>query len=1256
MSNIQPFGTSADGADPDLVPIKLFGCTVVDFNVSADWSAQGGSLSCRLIEDEVDGDRLRIPVLGSPTLFELKNSQGNVLFQYIGLVDSFSRSSNNGKTYSLTLTSPLRILEATSVILDGYTGLGSTLEGAHDLSGLTYQDYGSNNSLINVMDQSPGTYNWWNVCNLINVYGILENDDIKYRVATNWDSEGNPISFGGYGFSGRSQDGIPLIKLMWALHYGINHFQILTNELRQKTHAGNLLFGRHNYNINDGFQAVPYYYHFDAIHFYNQVVNRLGPQYRVEGQYKTLREIITAICDEANVEFYSYIDIYSDPDIGSPTLQEYDPNWITPAKCSWANYNFEVPADRAFLTTKFYQTYNNGNNGNYGGTIRVNVIDKNTFYNPHRPFSNIAYNLIGLEVPDLKDDIWFSDHKSGIHPGRRPGQPGYGLANNVQTYSDPLDSEGLDNPEQGFDDIDSKVGTVSVANGGSFPVEETGIDGKSLLFDPEKFNDLRLKSSDISIKMNDVTTMKVITGGYQSRIVTVPGNMLRHYWGDIILPNASDPRTTNDTATDAFGLNETSSRKIPVVTPILDPRDVDDYILIDMRSIFGDYTCVGVLQNGIYAASMLEIRCAMKSEQSWKAFIDKYKFQKIRNLRNCLYPQCGGGSNSTKKYYEQTNETINLCGGLGYVGVSNQLGIGNTFSLSQSQSDGFTVTIGPSGNATNPPHVRTADGTGPFGLGIDIPCAVAEINIRKYLLPAIFEKVKEIGDTHYGKSWYAPVPYCQVIEDLDGENLVGNFKRSWELTDSAYVEPSYYYQREIPQSNLFISDGKISPFVNYDHNFVIQGNSGVYDKSYAQEITNLVGQETQVFNFSEYSLDALCSTKYGSVNVIHAAPENIESQYTFLPFVYDRIYNRALLPYSDMITGQSLRWVNTKTSNPQVPLQAGQQVTQYKKDYLNNDDVPATSGIAKSGEDNKFNISTNLFPDCPGGVGQIPSQQGYFDLTPINGVPSVTQPSWLAQIVPTLQSLDYVDNGRFSFPFVKFTTARVFLPVPSPASPYTVNRTPSLDGFNAFVGAQLSRNAGNPCGVGSVIPVKRRQSMITEDTLISVLNPFQACVAPRSFSYPQISTRYVYGPWMTSYAGIIFRGKVEYEQDESLVPENFLIPINFGPFGTYNLSQTSGFAGMNLAAQGRANAIDNFALFALEEGSITFPGAPGIKRIGDSLYGIQQVSDLRLSISSESIETTYGFKTISPKFGKNTRDLEKKLTKISNEIKKLKLR
>jgi hypothetical protein len=98
-------------------------------------------------------------------------------------------------------------------------------------------------------------------------------------------------------------------------------------------------------------------------------------------------------------------------------------------------------------------------------------------------------------------------------------------------------------------------------------------------------------------------------------------------------------------------------------------------------------------------------------------------------------------------------------------------------------------------------------------------------------------------------SWYAPVPYSQTIQDLDGNIIVADFKRSWELSDSAYTEPSLYYSREIPQSNQFISDGKINSFVNYDHNFISE--NGPYDTNYAEDIIGLVGQPRKVFNFSE---------------------------------------------------------------------------------------------------------------------------------------------------------------------------------------------------------------------------------------------------------------------------------------------------------------------------------------------------------------------------------------------------------------------
>lgn len=1241
MASIQPFGTNTNYPTNNLQSIKLFGCTVVDFNVSADWSSQGGSLTCKLIEDQANGDNLIIPVVGTPVKFDLclrhpsgnPNLKGEVVFQYVGIVQSFSRNASpNSKTYSVTLDSPLKILDSVQVILDGYAGLGSSIEGTYNLQGLQGMDFGHNNSLMDVLDTRPGVYHWWNVANLINVFGILENDDPLYRVPLN----NSPLFYGGFGFSNRSKDGIPLAKVMWALHMGINHLPNIAPLNRSKTLGGNILFGRHNYHVYDQRQAIPYYYHFDALNFYNQVANNLDPNYRVGGQSSSIKEIISSICEEANLDYYTYIDIYDTEEYGSPiggqTLAEYDVNFSQPAICNWIN----IPGLRPMKFTS---------GGNYGGTIRIQTVNRNSFINQYRPFSNIAYNLIGLEVPDLSGSIFANNN--GIHPGKRPyNQIYHGVAID-NNYSEPLDSVGV--IEQHGEDVTIQEnlgyvgrGTSSVVNGGTFPVE-------SSVFDPNYFDFTRVTSSDISLKLNDATTLKVITGGYQSRIVSVPGRMIRHYWGDITLADPLDPRSEANTETDEFGLNERSSRKIPIVTPLLDPRDIDDYILIDMKTLFGDYSCPGVFQNGIYAASLLEIRCAMKSQESWKAFMEKFKYQKLRNLFTCFYPYCGGSSSSSninsKKAKEELNQEINASGGLGYVGCSHQVGLGNEFSLSDTAVDGLDETINKDGTAKHSPHVQTSSGTGPFGLGIDIPCASAKANLKKYLLPAMWEMIKDIGDTHYGKSWYAPVPYLQSIQNLDGESLVGDFKRSWELTDSAYVEPSLYYPREIPQSNLFVSDGKVSAFVNWDHNF-ITGN-GQYDKSYADEITNFVGQTGLIFNFSEYDLDQLCFTKYGNFKIIHTKPQSIESEYSFLPFAYDRLYSRAYLPYSDIITGQSKRFDNDISEKSVAPLTMGQG-TEFETSYMNDENVPSVSGVNKLDSDNKSFVSNTGVAKCAGEGNSVPEASGYFNYNAVSNMPALTNTQWLNTVVQGLQSLDYEDNGRFCFPFVKFTTNRTFLPVPSPMS---LKPNYIMDGFNAFVGANL-------CQSGNPIPLRRKQFTITSDHLISILNPFQACVSPRSISYPQISTRYVYGPWMTSYNSIEFRGKIEYEQDTNLVPENFLVPIRFhtDPENILSLDQTSGFTGMNLAAQAKANAIDNFNLFAVEEGTITIPGAPSIRRIGDSFFGIQQVTDIKINITNENIETTYGFKTISPRFGKNTRELEKNLNKISNQIKNLKLR
>jgi hypothetical protein len=352
--------------------------------------------------------------------------------------------------------------------------------GLSDFSGTGIYDFGHRNDLIGVSN-SPGQNQWWNVSNLINVFGLLENEHYLYRVPFQHDLVGNPLLYGDYGFSGNSADGIPLIKLMYALHVGINHLPVISDSQRQQTHGGNLLFGRHNYNVIRDDEGIPYYYHFDALGFYNQIKDKLGPQYRVGGASKSLNEIISELCGEANLEYYCYIDLYTDTSIGDPTLQEDDPNWTQPAICNWTGLN----------TNKFSTT-----GGKYGGTIRIQTVDKNSFINLNRPFSNIAYNLIGLEVPDLKDEYWTGVDDTGIHPGKRPiNDSDYGLNTSSTVYSDPLDSKGLDFTGEGFTD----VGTQSIASGGKFPVATE-------YWDSGKLSDLKIASSDISIKLNDFTT------------------------------------------------------------------------------------------------------------------------------------------------------------------------------------------------------------------------------------------------------------------------------------------------------------------------------------------------------------------------------------------------------------------------------------------------------------------------------------------------------------------------------------------------------------------------------------------------------------------------------------------------------------------------------------------------------------------------------------------------------------------------------
>lgn len=315
-------------------------------------------------------------------------------------------------------------------------------------------------------------------------------------------------------------------------------------------------------------------------------------------------------------------------------------------------------------------------------------------------------------------------------------------------------------------------------------------------------------------------------------------------------------------------------------------------------------------------------------------------------------------------------------------------------------------------------------------------------------------------------------------------------------------------------------------------------------------------------------------------------------------------------------------------------------ITYYDSQYCREITIPTGVSSLKDARHLKNPSILTALAECavtgsPSGVPGCPS--GTIPRT----LPWKTMPAAI-NILDVITSLKYNDNGFASFPFLKVTTKRVFLPILKNKKTAGTNhqKNQSVAGLSTVVGGSLPTDS---------LTVK-----VGEEAKTAILKPFPICVCPEQISYAQRSTRYVYGPWITSIGSLSFRGKIEYEQNEDLLPENFLIPTNFGDFGDFDISQISGLDGMNLAAQGRANAIDDFALFAQEQGSVSIQGPPAIKRIGDALYGVQNVTDIRVNVSNASIQTNYSFKTISPRSGKNNKEIEKKLTKISEKIKKIK--
>ena len=254
-------------------------------------------------------------------------------------------------------------------------------------------------------------------------------------------------------------------------------------------------------------------------------------------------------------------------------------------------------------------------------------------------------------------------------------------------------------------------------------------------------------------------------------------------------------------------------------------------------------------------------------------------------------------------------------------------------------------------------------------------------------------------------------------------------------------------------------------------------------------------------------------------------------------------------------------------------------------------------------------------------------------------------------IVEDFMKLKVPDHGLNCITFTKITTPFVKMPVVEPNTEdefkkhlRSVMLSNAVLGI-ASTGAPEVSNTGDP---QDLIPGQNYQEQ----------QYHVDCVQPLEVGLAQQSTRHYYGPWFTSH-NFTYGGKVEFISDESLVPENFIFPI-FGNLNSPNAptfsSQLSGFVGLNYAGQAIANSIDGYGQFASEDGSITIPGAPLIKRIGDSLLDGPYITDLSVTVNSEGISTRYGFNSVTSRTGKTNTDIVTKLRRISSNITKNKIK
>jgi len=1304
-SNPSPFGTSSATPQPNIGAQFFLGCSVIDFTVNADWSSQGGNLTVNLLEDTLSTSNLdynnayarwslgstyvqklrdpniydyatgtlangSLPVIGSPQHFRLVDTSNAIVFQYDGILSSISRnaSPNAGKIYTVELTSPLKLLENCSILLKSTPGFGYAIEG--NPSGISMNGYYENNSVAdpvyynsntnrytsiqldtnlskgfvatsglktneiydtttvgtagnfalekNFLTQNIGptfgtnnrAINWGNVYNLQNVFGIFENE--SYGLT-------NYARFGGSRSAGNAtkDEGLRLDMIAFALDELINRNADSSPLPAKRYFGGNIISGTTTYNFYDVSQgnvaSNPYFFGFDVYSFTTYMINKLGADYVYTGNLSSnLLEFISTLCSDAGVDFIVELNRIQTSDAGAPNY------WDGTDTVS----NYDSPG--SLYNGGTFHLEKSFTNSVPGGIISIKILDRRSLSisdpaNIRTPFSKIAYQILGYEVPD------YGDKGLGyINPGDpNPFSSAFEWGAFGNTYLDPLD-----------DDYVLKGTDGSSPYGGKFPVVTKADQNVLANTAGLDINDVRQNASQTTVKIQDnqQTTAKFVVGGKQSRVVHVPQEYIYQYWGEI-----SVEPTGNECLNDG---TENRLRPIPVITPFLEPDDVVDFIMIDTKSIFGninDSILNNVNTSGVYCASVVEIRAAMKGFSNWLDFIHVFK----PCVSAALQAYAGLDINNALDQLVGTQFKLNQ--------TANSISVDTNEPTHQASE---TATNGGESHLTPSKKLSEKDESNRSLNG-----AIVE-DIEKKL----HEKIKFIGDTHYGKSWVVWTPQSTpkvTAEDPTNLTNYGKYDNSWSPVADAYLEPSAFNEFRAPKHTKFMNGARVCNYANYysvinsgdiliDRQKNYQNLSSspypvndayidLYDnKPYSFDFSEISETDKAQFNTDIYNTST-CSETRTSLKI------QSESEFTFVPYDYFYYYDRGRKPYFSPVTtgiyGISYSGNYCRVQYPGMIIESGYDIyrgtSKAGSSPTNIAMLPSSLDYEKEEVTNSILKQTILERIMCGGNTSSVWTNGSPVFQYVNNI-SLTE-DFLDLMVP--------DNGINCITFTRITTPFVKYPITDGDTRKYTNF-----GLNILAPAMFNiANGGENINIdGENTPDSHKNSTYHSDEF------YPPCIQPTEVGLAQQSTRHHYGPWFTQH-NFIYGGKVEYIEDESLVPENFIFPV-YGTLSSLDSnapafsSILSGFYGMNLAGQAIANSIDGYGQFAAEDGSLTIPGAPLVKRIGDALLGGPYITSINVSVGVQGITTQYTFNSVTSRSGKTNTDIVNKIRRVSNAV------